>query len=466
MLKKRILTCLLVFVLLFLTACSSTGKCADDILVYGDTKSRDPLRICVDLVHGGSPDTEVMDDFLYRLENTAGISDVIIEYIPSQYTSGWGIKEDNSIRATAMDRIRAEIMAGGGPDVFIMQYHSYVDRELDGAINYDKTNCLFKYPEKAMENGLFLPLDELIENNTVLTEWDKLTQPVLEAGRNEEGQQIVPLNYQMPLLCYPKSVWEHIPDKKYTWNDMLTNPELLPYSLDMANFGQTAELMGSTETVFTEGSLMGLGLLFGDIADYENEEMTVTEEEIVNTVEQILSLEQKDSYEDIEQAEEIEIGEVDMSSEHFNKPMTFLPLYNMDGGVTVEIEKYAAVNRNTKRPEDAFKVIDLLMNKNFQQTSFLYNRLICPGYSMPLHEELFQESTPVGGMNRYMLDSNFAAFSKVREQITDAYFQSEGSKILKDVLSQCRSRNSNESDKTVEEIVHETYRDLERRVRE
>ena len=157
---------------------------------------------------------------------------MVLEILPPP--QDWEGHSNGTARGAALTRLRTEIMSGEGPDVFLMRYTPYSG--IDGN-DYENTDFLFRYPEKAMETGLFLPLDEYIENNAELAEWDKLTQPVLDAGRNEEGLQIIPLNYTFPLLGYPKSEWEHIPDKKYTWNDMLENPELLPYSLDLANCG-------------------------------------------------------------------------------------------------------------------------------------------------------------------------------------------------------------------------------------
>lgn len=58
-------------------------------------------------------------------------------------------------------------MSGGGPDAFIMS-NNYGDEN-------EQKSSLFKYPQKSMEMGLFLSLDEYMENNTQFTEWDKLT---------------------------------------------------------------------------------------------------------------------------------------------------------------------------------------------------------------------------------------------------------------------------------------------------
>jgi len=456
---KKLFACLMVLALLCLTACGnmSSVRCTDDVMVYGDMKAKDPLRICIDMYHAASFGYEGMEEFLERLNGLVGLSDVIIECIPSDQDEN-GRLQETSVRAAALDRIRAEIMAGEGPDVFIMEYRYMIDR-LSYEVDYGKTNCLFKYPEKAMENGIFLPLDEYMENSTQLTEWDKQIEAVLAAGQNDEGQQIIPLNYSFPLLAYPKTTGEHIPDKKYTWDDMLTHPDLLPYSLDLANFG----FLNTRDNEWSQPSA-DLVHVLGTYADFEKEELLITEEELLKTVREILSFEQKDQYESVEQAEEIEIDTYYLRDERYNKPMTFMPYYSRNGGVTAEIYAFAAVNRNTKRPEDAFKVIDLLMSKEFQRTSRLYHEVICLN-SLPLHEELFQKTTPLGGMQSSMTDENFAAFSAVRAQLTDAVFESEGVFMLQMMLSHCMHA-SEKGERTVEEIVHEYYIDLERRMRE
>ena len=255
-----------------------------------------------------------------------------------------------------------------------------------------------------------------------MTEWDKLTQPVLEAGRNSEGQQIIPLSYTFPLLCYPKSEWEHIPDKTYTWGDMLNHSALLPHSLDLANCGSSQKFMDVSDSdidIVAEFSNSPdyLEYIMGSFADFETEELGFTEEELLECVKDIISLEPKDNFEEFDDARETYVG-VDLSERTFNKPMTFLPLYNVDGGVTAHIEEYAAINRNTEKPEEAFKVIDLLMSKYVQQWSSIYHDLLCLYRLIPMHEELFQESNPLVGYNYYMQQDNYEAFCKMREQIT------------------------------------------------
>ena len=43
-----------------------------------------------------------------------------------------------------------------------------------------------------------------------------------------------------------------------------------------------------------------------------------------------------------------------------------LAVYNTEGGLTAQITSFAAVNRNTKHPEDAAKIASVLYNTEFQ----------------------------------------------------------------------------------------------------
>ena len=45
------------------------------------------------------------------------------------------------------------------------------------------------------------------------------------------------------------------------------------------------------------------------------------------------------------------------------------------------------------------------------------------------------------------------------EEITDAYFMSEGSRMLRMILLECRRRNEDEPEKDVKEIIEETVRE-------
>ena len=64
-------------------------------------------------------------------------------------------------RDIAITRVRTEMMAGKGPDVFLMDMTcSFKSLSANSGKLLDP---LFRFPEQAMDNRLFLPLDEYME---------------------------------------------------------------------------------------------------------------------------------------------------------------------------------------------------------------------------------------------------------------------------------------------------------------
>ena len=120
------------------------------------------LRICLDvgqeLAYTERHRTILEMDLTNAIKAAGGPENIVFDQIPFE----------GSEREITLERIRTEIMAGEGPDVFIV----------------GSSNALFQIPEKAMQEGVFLTLDEYIQN-AELADWDSLTQPVLEAGRTD-----------------------------------------------------------------------------------------------------------------------------------------------------------------------------------------------------------------------------------------------------------------------------------------
>lgn len=86
------------------------------------------------------------------------------------------LSNDQSERGNQITRIRTEIMAGKGPDVFIC-YTPLFESAGD---------FLFRYPGKSMLNRIFLPLDDYIAEAQYM-KMDELLPAVMEAGKSKEG---------------------------------------------------------------------------------------------------------------------------------------------------------------------------------------------------------------------------------------------------------------------------------------
>jgi len=409
-----------------------------------------PLRVLVDLDPKGLGANEAtFDDLKWWVTAAAGIEeeDCVFEWIPTK----------GAARDTAIDRLRTEIMSGEGPDVFIMQSDLvYSD------------NALFRMPEKAMELGFFLPLDEYIES-AEYAEWDNFTEIVMEAGRNEEGQQLVPLTYMLPAAMYRKSDVRHTPSQQMTWEEM-QNAEELQDAVVRLGAGYTSFGYEDDPIEF----------ILGDLADYESETLLFTDEELYIHVTEIL--EYTEEYLENKYAEKRyctkthlgagfnnDGGEGTYSNNGGilnglteNDPLTLVPLYSDDGGSTAVITSFAAVNRNTRYPEEAFKVIDLLMTTSRQANSDLFHQFIYPKMDykgMPLHEDLMSSQYTM--RENYtqdhwsLTDENFEAVCAVRDTISNVHFTGALDIVLESMMRDCFKAYKNGEDYT--QIVLDAY---------
>lgn len=147
----------------------------------------------------------------------------------------------------------------------------------------------------------------------------------------------------------------------------------------------------------------------------------------------------------------------------------------MERNAIATIHAYAAVNCNTKRAEDAYTVIDLLLREYAQQHYQLYTDLILSmeislGY-IPMQEDLMQAEKPIFGIlglnssdGWSMSEENFAEFCEIRDHIASARFESSLSWDLELLLMKCIEAKKQGGNYT--ELVHECYREMTRKIRE
>ena len=426
------------------------------LLCSGCESKPKTLRICVDLAFLNQVDqTEAIDLAFYDIESVlktqADLKDYEVEFIP--YRGGE--------RDTALARIRTELMSGGGPDVFITY-------SVGGELFDMSEEPLFLMPEKVMEAGIFLPLDEYIEN-AQFTDWDKLTPEVMAAGRNEEGQQLVPLTYTLPAGMFRASDFSHTPTNM-TWDEAINDAELHDYA------ARVGDAISFTGTDFPTDYILG------QLADYSEEELCFTEEELLQRATEVLELTKycgANGFYSTEGWTEGSLGvgmnlSMDTNGTVGYRPsvsalngiteedtLSFMPLYSDDGGCTAIITSFAAVNRNTRRPQDAFNVIDCLLMPGKQSNALLYREHIYRARwdsCMPIHEDVMREEYSIYG-DWYLSDENFAAMSAVRDQITNAQFAGSLNTVLQDMMEECLYAYNRGEDYT--DIVHRAYETMD-----
>lgn len=279
-------------------------------------------------------------------------------------------------REAMISQLNAEILSGGGPDLFIME--GYRTTEIN----------LFPDIEKAMVNGTFLDLTEAMEKQGLSREEDFYTA-VLDAGQWEGRQYILPLGFSVPLMISAADVLNassfDLQRAMHTMDSLLT--ELLR--------------IHEEQPILVITSIDPLGVLAQPVLDYEAHQVRLD----TSAVRRALELEKIFRTEDI--AYDLARGLFDNTNpaqvqDEFAEGVPFavlqdsrfcinllrqcqalgievsvMPIPNEEGTVTAEIGSYAMGNRNTKHPEEVADLLLYLVSEECQSAAAYadYNQL-------------------------------------------------------------------------------------------
>ncbi len=360
---------------------------------------------------------------------------VTTETIPRMETEivdGFDKPIPNPQRETTLTRLRTELMAGAGPDLFFCQ-NSVVE-------GYEG---LFPFPQRAMANQLFLPLDDYIANQSNRMDFDKLIPAVMEAGRNDEGQQIMPISFSFYTTLFDRS--------KYTLSAQL------PMSWDQALACDDPMVRFAQHDWYSS---------LGHLAKGDQDILAVTEEEIVQRYQDG----QKHDYEDFPEftqySEEYKtnilvddgsvksiemgctaLGMVQVYGANLNTEQEYwmVPSYNMEGGITAMVDGFMAINRNSQYPEYSFRIIDSMLGDRGQSSGIMQNM-----GGMPVLTEVGLDGTPGPGysMNQW----NSQQYREIIKQINLARFWTPLEYQLNHI-----SFDMYWEDPNLEETVHKYY---------
>lgn len=426
--KRGILACLCIFAVMFLSGCGESA----------------PLVILVDIqTEMGVSERDVLvvtNEIEQKLKACGGPEDIEFITLPS----------GGSEREIEVERLRTEIMSGQGPDIFI--------------VNLNKTGEeLFPIAEKGMEQGMFLDLDPYLQNARFM-DWDALTPVVMEAGKNAQGQQLLPMTYTFPVTYYDDAAVTDTPSATLTWTDMLED--------NTGILRNAASPVYSAEGVSISSPFGGFLGSFGELADYANATLLFTEEMMWQRLEETAALYQQTNAGEfadlpLHHKGSISVGYDDLWGKLITgslpeaSEVEIVPQYNNVGGVTAVVTSFIGINRNTERPEDAFFIADYLMSSSAQQELKLYERLFLNA-SVPTHEALMQQTYPIGGWS--MSENNYSEFSAARDVVTQARFCGELDRTLGKLFYEWYAAESTGED--TESLVAEAYETMQLRLQE
>ena len=442
---KKIISLLLCVLLVCVgfSACDANSPAEDSSSANPSGK---PLRLCADFGVGHVLDPSggqeyALKTFLNSVADRGGPTDVEIELIP------WSGSE----RQTALNRIRVELMSGQGPDIFITN--------CIGSGYASEDQALFQFPEQAMRRGLFLKLDDYIENAQFM-KWDQMTSVVMDAGKTEDGQYLLPLGYSFPLSVF-------------------LSEDVQPYPVS-TTWAQVAEgndpvLNTTSQPLMHAGTINGapsmwkardyLNCTWKELADYDNETLLISETELLQRTTDYLSLQEKAAdtsfphFLTIMDRNLFNPGEILDSARrelrqgiYQTDSMTMVPLYCDEGGAVAMIHTFAGINAATERPEDAFFVLDVLMMADIQRNLELYQ--IWTDEMMTVNE----------AVSFGQFETVQEAFAEARSQITSARFVTPLDALINNSLAEYgwMKRNGEATEETLPELISEAYSQMKK----
>lgn len=356
---------LLAALCLLSTACQNGGRGGQQLAAHvGKDPDRPKLTLCVDLNPGLGSESGPVFELLKTVPGYPDDFGVELEQIPSQ----------GAERESALTRVKTELLSGAGPDLFICASPKLLNAALmetpEGA---GTAEALFQFPRSAMELGFFLPLDDYIASARYM-EWDKLLPVVMDAGKNEKGQLLLPLTYSVSATLAERESRSLTASLPMTWDEMLVSED------PCVQFACYSWRFGS---------------VLGELGDYGTDTLTFTEEELFDRLEEARAANQAGRPQGLGEANDV-IPDLSIGAQNagFLGPKSpdylMIPQYNTTGGVTARVSSFAAVNANTRHPDEAFLIVDKLLDQKTmsEQEIYIY------GGALPVNLDLCQKDAP------------------------------------------------------------------------
>lgn len=413
---KRYLSLLLAVLLLSLPLSGCKQGDAPGESQAGQTEKELPtLTVLVDTVMGGDVSSQCAALRNFLNANAAGCGEDYLVEVQALPTIDQPDK-----RNPALTGVHMELLTGG-PDVFLMRNFTDTFGEFT-----DLKNC-FPYPASAMRQRLFLPLDDYIAQDP---DWEKLRPEVMAAGQYQGSKQLVPLSFRI--------------------SGALVDKELVTLSQELPMPG--LDMLACGDPLLESLAAQGEADLLGVLADYEEETLSFTEEELLAVVRQVREVPwaswQEWGVPERSVIRNLNLGPVNDSILTPDEEQNYwmVPAYNREGGVTARVERFAAVNRNTDHPEEAWAILKALLGETGQRN------LEVTGFGLPVYMGLGQKGAPCAG-GWYLDEWDYRQLEGLQEQINAVEFNTPLAEEVDKLFQECGQLEESQ----VEKAVHEAY---------
>lgn len=331
------------------------------------------------------------------------------------------IPDDESAAEIKISEIQAEIMSGGGPDVFIVSCKNPNAEE--------QMQVMFPNPEQVMYTNIFLPLDEYLQRAQYM-DMSVLNQTVMEAGQTGEGQMILPMYYDYYAYAFRAEKLENIQQLPASWKELIScEEEMIAAAVVPCLYAQFNDI-------------------FGNLVNYETGTPDISEDELLELVQQAVNYSNKANETqftpDVVFTGSSSILPQTLASGRKEKHAVFA-LPNAEDGITANITMFAAINRNTRQPENAFSLLDVLFSdeimsgRGFEDGDAVIGSQIQFPQGITVNNEVFKASL------KGCSEEDEEAIWDMNERINVVRFDSEIEEELLNMYRDCLSAdNENE----------------------
>ena len=199
----------------------------------------------------------VVEQFQKKHENVT----VVVERLPADFDA----------REVRLQQLRTEIMAGKGPDIFLLptSMTNLITDEYEPEIFY--LESLFPDVNQAMHNGLFMDISDLYDADTELDK-DGLLTTVMDAGKVGEARYTLPLRYNIPVIFLDVARLE-----EYGIDRTIYQQGIIDLMNDVTTCGLDW-LAAGAETIELYDYILNY---FPEVIDYQNQEVLIAREELL-----------------------------------------------------------------------------------------------------------------------------------------------------------------------------------------
>ncbi len=249
------------------------------------------------------------------------------------------LPNDNQERETQIKKLRTELMAGNGKDIYLMT---------DRLRNQSTQESIIPFIEdvnKTLYAGVWADLSKYVEEDEG---YKNCFEPIMKAGQVDGKQYILPLTFDCKVVQVSDKYAEGI---KYD-----------------VNYGKTS-LLSLIENGSEINNSMLFSLIFspqsfiGSVIDYKNSQLNVTEEEIRKIIDYGFENYKEDEW--VKGFSVIDITREFDTTYQKLPTFTYYPMVTINGDTFANVKSYGAISRNCKEKDKAYKFLSLYLSDGF-----------------------------------------------------------------------------------------------------